>query len=496
MKRKKQKRLLILLLLLLAAAAIGYGFLLRYNKKQEEAKSQEENTSIAIYPKDFDSSAIASISYLHEDETLSFSLKKDKETWQYDGNTKFPLNQSSVNGIKTQLQSLTASRKVQSDQKNAADYGLSEPSQQVTVKDSDGTELTIYFGNTNDSAGVTYIYTSETSGIYTIDAKVKDYFSHSLLEMIQEDELPTPDSTAAYQKITIQKGEQTTALTFKEGSNAALDPTERCSWFADQNGESFAVSDDAVSNLTDALNNLSTEGCAAYEITDAQKATYGLDHPSAVITFGYTQEETKKDKTSTVSHTFTLNIGKQVGDYSYVSWDKIAQVYLMSTASLDAFMNCEKSDLISMQPLNFQLASIQSIEIKYQDLTFDYQIKKTTEPTETTNEDGETVTEEQEKTIYMLNGEEIEETEFTGLLTAMQSIAAEKLYPTEEGNVPLDDNAVTITVTLDRKERSQVKLILTPYDNNYYALYIDETPSYLINKTDVSSFINLFPIEN
>lgn len=128
MKRKKQRRLLLILLILLAAVCVGYFFLLRYNKQQEEAaETEEEDTSITIYPEDFDSSAITALSYYYEGEPLSFSLHEEEETWQYDADTKFPLNQSSLTGMSTQLQSLTASRQVQDNLDNAADYGLDDP---------------------------------------------------------------------------------------------------------------------------------------------------------------------------------------------------------------------------------------------------------------------------------------------------------------------------------------------------------------------------------
>ena len=134
--------------------------------------------------KDFDSSAISSISYNYDGTELDFSLQSDGETWQYDSNTDFPLNQSSLSGMNSQLQSLTATRKIKDNLDDLADYGLDQPSNTVAAKDSDGTEFTIYFGNSNDTAGVTYVYTSADENIYTVDSGVADYFSHPLLDMI------------------------------------------------------------------------------------------------------------------------------------------------------------------------------------------------------------------------------------------------------------------------------------------------------------------------
>ena len=534
MKRKKQRRLLLILLILFLAVCIGYFFLLRYNAWQEAAETQEEDASIALYPDDFDSSSISSICYQYDGTPLSFSLQDDGETWQYDENTNFPLNQSSLTGMSTQLESLSASRKLKDNLDDAAEYGLDSPSNEVTMKDSDGTEFTIYFGNTNDSASVTYVYTSAGEEIYTIDSGVADYFSHPLLDMIVEDELPDPDSTAVFQKLTIRQGDDTLSLKFRETSDPSLDYLERCSWSANLNGETFAADDDAVSSLTSTLSSLTTSGCAAFDVAENELSTYGLDQPGAVITMKYIQTETaeteEEDETETkeedsakaedetetekdsaktedeteteaeaekveVPYDFTLKIGKSVGDYYYVTWDDISQVYLMSASTLESLLNVEKADLVYMKPFNFPLSSISEMKIDYQDLTFDYKKNTSVKEVESTDEDGETVTEEQEVTTYTLNGEEIESADFTSILSSIQTATAEKLYPTEEGNAPIDEEAITITVQLNRKTRSQVELILTPYDNNYYALYVDKTPSYLINKNDVGAFINALPIE-
>lgn len=514
MKRKKQKRLLLILLILLAAACIGYFLLLRYAEKKENEETEEADTSISIYPEDFDSSTISSISYDYDGESLSFSLKDDEETWQYDNNTGFPLNQSSLTGMNSQLQSLTASRKIRENLENLADYGLEKPSGRVTARDSDGTEITIHFGSTNDSADVTYIYTSADQNIYTIDSGVADYFSHPLLDMIVEDELPVPDSAAVYSDITIQRDNSTLTFQYMEDGNLSLDYQNRCSWFADIDDDRFAMDDSAVSQLTSALNSLSTSGCAAYDISQEEMSVYGLDQPTAVITVNYTQTETveneeeseeetsaeetveeSEEETVEVPYRLTLKIGKSVGDYYYVTWNDLSQVYLMSSDTLDSFLNCDKSSLIYKEPFHFSVDAISEMKIQYQDLSFSYKIKRTTEEVESTDEEGETTTETQEVTKYTLNGQEIDSGDFTDMLGTIQDMTAEKLYPSEEGNAPAGDEAIIITMKLNQAERSEVELILTPYDNNYYALYVDQEPVFLMNKTDVSAFIRALPAE-
>ncbi|MDY4970071.1 MAG: DUF4340 domain-containing protein [Lachnospiraceae bacterium] len=540
MKRKKQRRLLLILLVLLLALCVGYFFLLRYNKEQENSDTEETDASISIYPEDFDSSAISSISYQYDGTALEFSLQSDGETWQYDDNKDFPLNQSSLSGMNSQLQSLTASRKIKDNLDDLADYGLDQPSNAVTAKDSDGTECTIYFGNTNDSAGVTYVYTDADQNIYTIDSGVADYFSHPLLDMIVEDELPLPDSTAVYKNMTIERGKSTLTFQYKENGDTDLDYLKRCAWFGDIDGDRFAMDDTAVSELTDALDSLSTSGCAAYDISVDEMSVYGLDDPTAVITVNYTQtetveaetteDETSENESSEISGTkdsnddaeseteteeateeetetqtvkvpykLTLKIGKAVGDYYYVTWNDLSQVYLMSASSLESFLNCDKSTLAYMEPFHFTVNDLEEMTITCDGRTYQYQIKQTTEEVESTDEDGNTTTEEQEVTKYTLNGDEIDSGDFTNVLGTIQDTAAEKLYPEDaednSSSAPSGSDSVTIQVKFSRSERSEVTLVLTPYDSSYYALYVDGTPAYLMNKMDIAGFIKALPTE-
>lgn len=517
MKRKKQKRLLLILLVLLLALCVGYFFLLRYNEGQENKESEETDTSVSIYPKDFDSSAISSISYNYDGTELDFSLQSDGETWQYDSNTDFPLNQSSLSGMNSQLQSLTATRKIKDNLDDLADYGLDQPSNTVAAKDSDGTEFTIYFGNSNDTAGVTYVYTSADENIYTVDSGVADYFSHPLLDMIVEDELPLPDTTAVYKNITIQRGKNKLTFRYNENGDTELDYLKRCSWFGDIDGDRFAMDDNAVSELTGALTGLTTSGCAAYDITDKEMSVYGLDDPTAVITVNYTQTETVEEEetaeetseaaenqtqaednteTKTVPYKLTLKIGKAVGDYYYVTWNDISQVYLMSASSLETFLNCDKSGLSYMEPFDFMVNDLDEMKITCDGQTWNYQIKRTSEEVESTDEDGNPTTEEQEVTKYTLNGQKIDSGDFTDVLGTIQDLSAEKLYPADKSSdTPSDKDAITIQVRFGRSERSKVTLVLTPYDSNYYALYVDGTPTWLMNKTDIAGFVKALPAE-
>lgn len=498
MKRKKQRRLLLILLVLLLALCAGYFLLLRYNKEQENRETEETDTSVSIYPEDFDSSSISSISYDYDGTALAFSLQSDGETWQYDDNTDFPLNQSSLSGMNSQLQSLTATRKIKDNLDELADYGLDQPSNTVTAKDSDGTEFTIYFGNTNDTAGVTYVYTNADENIYTVDSGVADYFSHPLLDMIVEDELPLPDSAAVYKNIVIERGKNKLTFRYNENGDTELDYLKRCSWFGDMDGDRFAMDDNAVSEVTGALTGLTTSGCAAYDITDKEMSVYGLDDPTAVITVNYTQTETVEAEEETVSvpYKLTLKVGRAVGDYYYVTWNDISQVYLMSTSSLETFLSCDKSSLAYMEPFHFMVNDIDEMKITCDGQTWHYQIKRTTEEVESTDEDGNTTTEEQEVTKYTLNGQKIDSGDFTDVLGTIQDLSAEKLYPADKSSdTPSDKDAITIQVTFGRSERSEVTLILTPYDSNYYALYVDGTPTWLMNKTDIAGFVKALPAE-
>lgn len=514
MKRKKQKRLLLILLLILAVLAVGYVILLRYNAAKE-AETEETESTIALWPEDFDSSSIASISYLNGDSSLTFNRKTDgdTDTWIYAADTDFPLNQSALSGMDSQLQSLTASRTVTDSLDNLKEYGLDQPVNTITATDQDGTSVTLYLGSTNSGSDVTYAYTSLSDHVYTIASDFADYFNRPLLKLIEADTLPLPSGAAEYKSISIAGKNSSLNMNYNPDGNDQVDYLGKCSWIGEEADDTYPISDANASVITEAILGLEITDCAAYKASAEELKSFGLDQPQAVVTVQYEEEETVEEEsntesssaddstteesekqTITVPYSLTLRIGACVDDYYYVSWNSIDQVYRIAASLITPFLDAAKENLICMEPFNFDLTSIDSLTVSYGDETWDMVINRPDESSEsTTADDTESASEsddENESSVDItvtVNGKEVSYSDFSSMMAYLQQIQAEKIWNTAENTAGTVTDSMKIHVDLNRKNRSSVDLELYSYNSSYYAVSVDGTPTWLINKNDIAS---------
>lgn len=514
MKRKKQKRLLLILLLILAVLAVGYVILLRYNAAKE-AETEETESTIALWPEDFDSSSIASISYLNGDSSLTFNRKTDgdTDTWIYAADTDFPLNQSALSGMDSQLQSLTASRTVTDSLDNLKEYGLDQPVNTITATDQDGTSVTLYLGSTNSSSDITYAYTSQSDHVYTIASDFADYFNRPLLKLIEADTLPLPSGAAEYKSISIAGKNSSLNMNYNPDGNDQVDYLGKCSWIGEEADDTYPISDANASVITEAILGLEITDCAAYKASAEELKSFGLDQPQAVVTVQYEEEETVEEEsntesssaddstteesekqTITVPYSLTLRIGACVDDYYYVSWNSIDQVYRIAASLITPFLDAAKENLICMEPFNFDLTTIDSLTVSYGDETWDMVINRPDETSEsTTADDTESSSESDDEngssvdTTVTVNGKEVSYSDFSSMMAYLQQIQAEKIWNAAENTAGTVTDSMKIHVDLNRKNRSSVDLELYSYNSSYYAVSVDGTPTWLINKNDIAS---------
>ena len=489
MKRKKQKRLLLILLLILAVLAVGYVILLRYNAAKE-AETEETESTIALWPEDFDSSSIASISYLNGDSSLTFNRKTDEDTdtWIYAADNDFPLEQSALSGMNSQLQSLTASRSVTDSLDNLKEYGLDQPVNTITATDQDGTAVTLYLGSTNSGSDVTYAYTSQSDHVYTIASDFADYFNRPLLKLIEADTLPLPSGAAEYKTISIAGKNSSLNMNYNPDGNDQVDYLGKCSWIGEEAGDTYPISDANASVITEAIMGLEITDCAAYKASAEELKSFGLDQPQAVVTVQYTEEESIKEES------LTLQIGACVDDYYYVSWNSIDQVYRMAASLITPFLDAAKENLICMEPFNFDLTTMDSLTVSYGGAKWDMVINRPDEISESdTADDAESASESDDETgssadiAVTVNGKEVSYSDFSSMMTHLQQIQAEKIWNAAENTAGTGTDSMKIHVDLNRKNRSSVDLELYSYNSSYYAVSVDGTPTWLINKNDIAS---------
>lgn len=171
MKKKKLLQMVICIVLL-AVLLLVYFILRNHNEKPEE------NTDTAIQVLDVAASDITSICFRVEDQEEIFALKDG--IWKLEKDESFEVDGDKLNSLILVLTGMTADRKLEAVP-DIGEYGLNQPVQTAVLTDKNGNTHTIYWGSSNASTGVDYIYLdNQTDIVYTVSYSVLESFSETL----------------------------------------------------------------------------------------------------------------------------------------------------------------------------------------------------------------------------------------------------------------------------------------------------------------------------
>lgn len=364
MKRKNIK--LFGLLGLLVVLCFGYTGILLYKQSQEEKKeAQEEANKIYLT----NTEGIKKISYNNRMEELSF-IKKN-ETWYYEEDEEFPLNQSHLTELEELLEKYEAKRSLENGDTMEA-YGLEEPSTIVTITDINGVETTIYFGDgieegyyaCLENKEIAYVvdstlYSDLQNGLY--DMMVLETFPTLTEENLREIQLTTEDSSRVYTKeerdleqdveqkennskdnladnVETDKELKETELEENESKDTELEDIElkdtqleenTYTWKVQINGIEEELEETFSDTILSGVTSLVNASCVNYKASTEELDSYGLASPSLTVRVVYNKEEKEEE--------FTLYIGniEESGNYYYTKTEKSSAVYLMSSEVID-----------------------------------------------------------------------------------------------------------------------------------------------------------------
>lgn len=179
---KKKLGNLLLLLIVLMVSLIGYVELKHYNQsKEKETEKTEAEKVISV-----EASQIKELTYTNNGETLQF-VKNDGE-WKYAPDGSFRLDTSYIETIINTVSNLEAQRKLQENTDNLSEYGLDSPAYSVNIKGEDGTDITLYIGDSNRISGNYYCYRKDDSTVYMIGTTLVNNLSYTLSDMELEEE--------------------------------------------------------------------------------------------------------------------------------------------------------------------------------------------------------------------------------------------------------------------------------------------------------------------
>ena len=296
-KKKKGKGLLFAVLILIVLLVLYFVIDLQQKKADQEAETEEtEESSLPVSVTDDE---IAKVTVKNGDVTMTYT--KSDDTWTYEEDHDFPLDESAVDTKMSKLTSLTVDRVLESPE-DLSEYGLDEPKQEVTVLKTDGTAFTLYIGNQNSSNNDFYVKVDDGADVYTMPASSVNVFDMQPYDVAKADTFPTLESTNI-RNIKVEKEDGTVEF--------ASDETATSWTVKDQDGNEEKAGTTAASDLTSAVSSLSYKDFVDYKGDDL--AQYGLDKPTETVTVvteeteAETEEETEsvseEETTEAVSET-------------------------------------------------------------------------------------------------------------------------------------------------------------------------------------------------
>ena len=367
-----------------ALAVLGgaYGGIVWINQNNEEKaaeQSKAEKEANTFYLSQMEEPV--SISYTNSYGTFAFSYDTENETWSYDSDEHFPVTQSYLTSISSDLKSFTAERKLEEVQDDLSVYGLDNPSCTITAKGSDDTEVTIQIGSLNSYNSDYYAKVEGSDDIYTIASSYVSDISNDISTLQEKESFPTITSTSitdvqlskdgitldmekevtqepATEEETTEnateeaetgsdsseseseaseeetKSEQAADSSEEESEEETVEMVDVTRWVFTQDNKTQRVDEsDDIHDLLVNMVGLTFNDCADYYADEEEKESYGLTDNAAVLTITYQSGEEET--------TLKLTIGATTEDdaYYYVSMDDSDQVNTVSKESLDAVLD-------------------------------------------------------------------------------------------------------------------------------------------------------------
>ncbi len=443
-----KKKKIYILLSILVVVCVATLIVSNTEEKKEDIKTNGE-VVLEINPSD-----VTSLSWTINKNTLSFT--KD-ETWSYDDDTNFPLDDTKISDLLGLFKSFSSTYVIE-NVTDYSQYGLSSPTCTIDITTADNS-YTIKLGNVSKMDSQRYVDIGD-GNVYLAASDPYDSYNIQLSSLILNDEIPSM--------------KEVTSLTFKGNENYTITKEDETSlsgndrYFVD--GKS--LDNDLFNNYMSTIKNLSLYNCVTYNVTEDELKEFGLDNPELTITIGYTSNDDEENQelnlyvSSNVEQLEKYNNASDedkdadsVTRYIRVGDSKI--IYSLSSTKYETLTSNSYDDLRHQEVFPGDFDSVTSIDITLDDNTYTF------------TKDDDT---------YKYNDEEIE---LTTLRNAITSFDVDSFT----SDTSVGQKEVSITLNLDNENYPSYKMDFYRYDGTSCLLYVDDKPYAYVTRSNVVDII-------
>lgn len=291
---KRYRRIYILLGVLAVACVATFGVM-----RFEEHKEQIKNSDEIILALSADSVQSLSWEYESEEgEEESLAFHRD-ETWLYDEDEAFPVDEEKIGALLEQFEAFGVSFIIE-EVEDYGQYGLDDPVCTINLATEDAS-YEILLGDYSSMDSERYVSIGD-GNVYLVSNDPLDSFAVTLSDMIDHDETPSFDSGAT--EITFA-GTENYDIAYEENSTDSYCADDI--YFTQQDGSNLPLDTSLVNSYLDNISNLNLTDYATYNATEEELKSYGLDEPELTVTVDYSLENEEGEETS---ETFVLNVSR------------------------------------------------------------------------------------------------------------------------------------------------------------------------------------------
>lgn len=449
----------VLLVVCITAFAIS-----RYEEKKEQIKNSGE--VILEIPTE----SVTALSWTNESGTFSFT--KD-ETWVYDEDNAFPVDEEKINDLLEQFTSFAAAFAID-DVEDFAQYGLDEPICTIHIT-ADEESYTVELGDFSKMDEQRYVSIGDGKA-YLVSHDPLDEFDAVLRDMILDDTIPEFDTA---EQIEFSGSENYTIIRDEDGKSICVDDI----YFTD--GQPLDT--DNVDAVLSAIQSLSLTNYVSYNVTDEELTTFGLDDPELTVKMEYSTRD--DDENVEDSGTLLLRISRNPEEITayeeavekdeddlpdvtcYVRVGQSQIVYEISQSVYDQ-LTAVSYDTLRHQNLftaDFDMVTSIDVALSGENYTFTYN-----PPEDKDDEDAEGT--------WTYNGEEFD---VYDLKTALRAISASSF--TDE--TPTGQEEISLTVHLDNEDFPTFTLTLYRLDGTNCIATVDGKPVALVSRSKTVDLI-------
>ena len=471
MNRSKRLSVLLCVLVIFCALTLGVS---KYEERKEKIKNSDEIIM------ELNSEDVTELSWEYESETLAFH--KD-ENWLYDEDEHFPVNEEKINQLLENFQSFGVSFIIE-DAEDLSQYGLSAPLCTIHIGLEEET-YEISLGNYSEMDEERYVSIGD-GNVYLVKDDPLDSFDIELSDMIQHDEIPEFDTVTEIQFA----GSENYKAVYKEDNKVTYSKEDV--YFVKEGSGELPLDIGNIESYVETIHELNLTNYAAYDVTDEELKTYGLDDPELTVTLQYKvqDEESEEEKEETV----VLHISRDPAEKEKAESeaakssdnDKSQEdTETESEEEITAYLRVGESKIIyQISGLDYEdLMEVSYNAFRHQEVIWvDFEDIRGVKISLEGAEYELIAKEKSKKRIWYYQDDEIETDNFRN---ALNSLSASEF--TEEE--PSDKEEISLTLQIDNENQPEVKIELYRYDGNMCIAVVDGEPVSLVNRSHVVDLI-------